>query len=74
MNKNYVGEIAKLKEKIEKSNMKVAAMKKQIKVLTTGNKQEMESIKLIFLSKKSQLTGIINALKSKLNSLNKEVD
>ena len=53
---------------------RVQDMKLGIKVMTNGNNQELESIKIMFLSKKCQLTGIIDALKKKLNTLNKEVD
>ena len=49
-------------------------MKLAIKVMSNGNKQEMEHIKFAFLSKKTQLVNIINALKSKINNLNKEAN
>jgi len=35
-------------------------MKLAVKALSNGNKQELESIKLMFLSKKTQLINIIN--------------
>lgn len=42
--------------------------------MTTGNDKKLHAIRMMFLSKKTQLTNIIMSLKQKLNTLNKEVD
>ena len=49
-------------------------MKVAIKALTQTNKDEMEQVQLKYLSRQDELVKIINMLKKKLNSLNKEVD
>ena len=45
-----------------------------IQAMTTGNDKKLHQIRMMFLSKKTQLTNIIMGLKQKLNALNKEVD
>ena len=38
--------------------------------MTKQNQEEYESVKLMFLTKKSKLVGIINELKEKVNGVN----
>ena len=45
-----------------------------INAMTKGNEDALEGIKLMFLGKKTQLIDIINTLKMKVNSLNKETE
>ena len=49
-------------------------MQRAIREMKYGNKKDLEDIKLMFLSKKSELVNIINALKSKINGINNEVN
>ena len=49
-------------------------MQRAIREMKYGNKKDLEDIKLMFLSKKSELVNIINALKSKINGINSEVN
>ena len=74
VNTSLVNENRELKEKAEENKLKVKDMKLMIKAMTTGNDQKLHAIRMMFLSKKTQLTNIIMSLKQKLNTLNKEVD
>ena len=49
-------------------------MKLAIKAMSVGNKQQMEDVKMMFLSKKTKLVKIINSLKSRINNINNEVN
>ena len=48
-------------------------MKLAIKSLTSGNKEEIDDIKHVFLTKKGQLVAIVNGLKKKLNAMNENI-
>lgn len=74
VNSNLVGENLALKHKLIDLNNQKHDMKLAVKALSNGNKQELESIKLMFLSKKTQLINIINSLKKKINSMNGDVN
>lgn len=74
VNTNLVNENRELKEKAEENKLKVKDMKLMIQAMTTGNDKKLHAIRMMFLSKKTQLTNIIMSLKQKLNTLNKEVD
>lgn len=63
-----------LKNKLIEYKKMLQDMKMSLKVMSTGNKQEVQALQLLFSSKKAQLMQIINELKKKLNSLNRDVD
>ena len=69
-----MNENKKLKDQQEEAKKKVKDMKLVINSITTGNDKKLHQYKLMFLSKKTQLTNIIMGLKQKLNKLNKDVD
>ena len=73
-NKQLVVENLALQNKIEEQEKQYHDLKLAIKEMKYGNKKDMEDIKLMFLSKKSELVNVINNLKSKINKLNSEVD
>ena len=58
-----------LKHKIEEINKTNADYKLYVKAMKKGSKEDLDNIKLMFMSKKSQLVEIINTLKNKLNSI-----
>lgn len=63
-----------LKHRIVEEKKQMKDMKLAIKAMRYGSKEQMDQIKLMFLSKKTQLVTIINTLKSKVNDMNKEVE
>ena len=63
-----------MKAKIIKLKNKIKELQQFIKITAADNKGEKEILRLMFLSKKKALLNIINNLKTKLNSINSEVD
>ena len=59
-----------LKHKIVDMKSEMKDLRNYIKTMKSGNKQELENIRMMFLSKKAMLINIINTLKKKVNSLN----
>ena len=63
-----------LKHQVERKRKTITDSKNAIAALTKGSEDKLEGIKLMFLGKKTQLINIINDLKSKVNSINKETE
>ena len=73
VNTNLTIENIALKHKAVDYLQQIKDMKIAIKNLTAGNKDEIEDIKYMFLTKKGQLVEIINGLKTKVNSLQADI-
>ena len=73
VNTNLTIENIALKHKAVDYLQQIKDMKLAIKNLTAGNKDEIEDIKYMFLTKKGQLVEIINGLKTKVNSLQADI-
>ena len=69
VNTNLTIENLSLKHKAVDYLQQIKDMKVAIKNLTAGNKDEIDDIKYMFLTKKGQLVEIINGLKTKVNNL-----
>lgn len=69
VNTNLTIENIALKHKAVEYLQQIKDMKVAIKNLTAGNKDEIEDIKYMFLTKKGHLVEIINGLKTKVNNL-----
>ena len=74
MQKKYVEEIAKLKEKVHKWQKKHQDMKRTIAMMSQKKEQDFENIKLTFLTKKGKLVAIINELRQKINNISRSTD